>query len=70
MDQDNLVRIDYLMEDPKIADPKPQELIMRTLNRLYEFAWRAGIGVKTINRSLESLAVGLGSAFKRSDCGS
>ena len=70
MDQDNLVRIEHLIEDPKITNPKPQELIMRTLNRLYELAWLAGIGAKTINRSLEAFPVRLGSAFKRSNCGS
>jgi len=66
MDQDDAVRIEYLIEDPIVADPKPQKLIVRTLNRFDKLARRAGICAETINRSLNTLAVRFGFALESS----
>jgi hypothetical protein len=35
MDQDHSVRIEDLIEDSKISNPKSQEIIVRALNRIY-----------------------------------
>jgi hypothetical protein len=70
MDQNHSVGVEYLVEDSKVTDAKPKKLVVRTLNRLYKLARRAGICAQTINRSLDPLAVGLRCALEGSSCGS
>ena len=59
MDQDHLVGVKYLVEDSKVTHPKPKELVAWTTNRLYELARGARICAKTIDRSLQALALRL-----------
>ncbi len=70
MDEDHSIRIEHLVEDSKVTDPKSQKFVIRTLNRLHKLAGWAGIRGETVNRSLDALSVRLGRALKGSSCGS
>jgi hypothetical protein len=70
VNEDHSVCIEHLVEDSKVTNPKPQELIVRALNRLHELAVWARICAQTVDGSLNALTVGLGRALKGTSCGS